>query len=120
MKRRRAGGVTVNNRTQTYIIIAVLVFGALAGCMRDTKKTLQATGGSRADGVVELSYTSDWLERPQVDWAQGKRTASKHCRAWGYKHAEVFAGQTSRCQKYWSDGDCKVKLFTVRYQCISN
>lgn len=46
-----------------------------------TPKTLEATGGSRADGTMELSYEYSQFETPVVDAAQSKDVATARCRA---------------------------------------
>ena len=98
------------------IIIAVLL--GLGGC-RSTK-ILQATGGSRSDGVVELSYEYGAFEIPEVDWGQGLMTACERCKAWGYSNAEAFGGAKSSCLRYDGYGGCVRYLVTISYQCIGS
>lgn len=93
----------------------VLAFGVV-GCA--SVKTLEATGGSRSDGTVELSYEHGAFEAPQVQWEQGLVTARERCAAWGYSDAEAFGGQKSICQVAGSYR-CVYFLVTVAYQCIS-
>jgi|TARA_B100002003_G_C13653215_1_gene332222 uncharacterized protein YceK len=104
---------------KTKLLLTLLfVLTALAGCA--SVKTLQATGGSRADGTVELSYTYGMFEKPQVQWDQGLITATERCKAWGYQGAEAFGGTTSECQSYNGYGNCVRWLVTVKYQCIGS
>jgi hypothetical protein len=93
----------------------VLAFG-VAGCA--SVKTLQATGGSRSDGTVELSYEYGSLEAPQVQWEQGLVTARERCAAWGYSDAEAFGGHKSTCQEP-SRWGCSRHFVTMTYQCIA-
>lgn len=87
---------------------------ALAGCA--TAKTWQATGGSRADGVVRLSYQYGLFEQPEVDEAAGQQIAVERCAVWGYTGAEAFGGVTEACNGYGSSG-CTSWLVTKEYQC---
>jgi YecR-like lipoprotein len=64
---------------------AVAIAAYMAGCARSKK--LVATGGSRADGTVTLSYEFGALENPKLDFSQGVSTARDRCRAWGYTDA---------------------------------
>ena len=100
------------------LLTLLLMLTTLAGCTRVI--TLQATGGSRADGVVELSYEYGIFDKPQVQWEQGLVTATERCQAWGYQSAEAFGGATSHCQAYDSYGSCLRWLVTVKYQCIGS
>ncbi|MCE5233824.1 MAG: YecR-like lipofamily protein [Xanthomonadaceae bacterium] len=93
---------------------------AVAGAGCTTVKTLQATGGSRADGVVELSFEYGMFEKPQVQWAQGAATARDRCRAWGYSSAEPFGGTVSTCQAHDGYGGCVRTLVTAKYQCTGS
>jgi len=95
-------------------LFALLV--AISGCA--TQKVLQATGGSRSDGTVELSYEYGAFEQPQVQWEQGLATARQRCAAWGYPDAEAFGGQKSECNYRDLYGNCARWFVTVTYQCI--
>lgn len=50
-------------------ILIISLFLILSGC--HVKKQWTATGGSRADGVVRLSYEIGKFEIPQLDENQG-------------------------------------------------
>ena len=86
----------------------------IAGC--STPKTMVATGGSRADGTVTLSYEHGLFQRPVVDMQQAAVTATEKCRVWGYTDAEAFGGGISHCASYTPDG-CVRWLVTATYQC---
>ncbi|WP_426041526.1 YecR family lipoprotein [Brevundimonas sp. TWP2-3-4b1] len=86
----------------------------VAGCA--TAKTWQATGGSRSDGTVRLSYEVGLLEVPTVDDAQGLTLARQRCATWGYSGAEAFGGTTSQCTYMGSSG-CMTTLVTKEFQC---
>jgi hypothetical protein len=81
-----------------------------------TAKTYTATGGSRSDGTVRLSYEVGMLEVPTVDEAQGLSIARQRCATWGYSGAEAFGGVTSQCTAMSSSG-CMTTLITKEYQC---
>ena len=95
--------------------IALGFFVALAGCATVTQMT--ATGGSRADGIVRLSYETGLLNKVNIDEADALRTAQARCRIWGYKDAEAFGGVTRQCQGSGLYG-CNRWLVTKEYQCI--
>lgn len=80
-------------------------------------KQMTATGGSRSDGTVKLSYEYGKFEVPQVDSAQGVRIAKARCGAWGYSGAEAFGGTTKVCN-HPSGSGCERWLVTTEYQCI--
>jgi len=96
--------------------MVLVVFIGLVGCA--TQKELIPTGGSRSDGVVELSYEYGMFEKPEVDMDQGWAAATEACSAWGYSEARAFGGQTQECQAYNGYGNCVRALVTMKYQCI--
>ncbi|MDR2893311.1 MAG: YecR-like lipofamily protein [Deltaproteobacteria bacterium] len=91
-----------------FLLAALLVFG-LTGCA--APKTWQATDGSRADAVVELSYEYMVWELPDVDDAQGMQVALARCKSWGYTSAEAFGGDTKEAI------DSSSYRVTKKYQC---
>lgn len=60
----------------------------LGGC--STTKDWSATGGSKADGVIRLSYEFGQFELPQVSEEQAILLAARRCAVWGYTHAEAL------------------------------
>ncbi|HEY1270105.1 MAG TPA: YecR family lipoprotein [Candidatus Binatia bacterium] len=96
-----------------YFVLALLMTG-LVGCA--VQKQWTATGGSRSDGIVKLSYEYRAFERPQTDQQQGLELAIKRCGVWGYTGAEAFGGQTRACNNTAS-GTCNSWLVTREYQC---
>lgn len=82
-----------------------------------TVTDMSATGGSRADGIVDMSYQYDVLQRVMIDKVKAQESAARRCQAWGYKSAESFDNGIRTCV----DRDfisCNVYQVTVRYQCI--
>lgn len=73
----------------------------------------EPTGGSRADGMVEFSYTYNMLVRPEIDWNAVGEVATSRCKAWGYFGAEPFSGQQRVC----SDDLCSNYIIKRSYQC---
>lgn len=100
--------------------MSVLLVGCvlLSGCT--VYKEMQATGGSRADGTVRLSYDYGDMEEPIVDLAKAQATAKARCKKWGYKDAEPFGGQQTVCQQPGGLSGCMNTLVTVEYQCLGN
>lgn len=97
-------------------VLAVLTILALVGCA--TPKTMTPTGGSKADGIVNLSYSYTLFEQPQVDMEAARVSAVQRCEAWGYKNAEAFGGQTSECNARNGYGNCINTTVTVPFQCL--
>lgn len=100
-----------------FLVAAVAVF-ALSSCA--TNKVAEATGGSRADGTVELSFEYGMFEQPHVDWADAQTTAESRCHVWGYSGAEKFGGAVNHCEQVGAYGECARTLVTVRYQCTGH
>lgn len=90
----------------------------MSACTAVTKIP-QATGGSKADGVVNLSYQASQFEQVTVDWFEGDKEALRRCKSWGYKEVEPFGGMTSSCSQYGGlGGGCAVMTYNKSYQCI--
>lgn len=96
-------------------IFIVLVCLILSSCA--VNKTLQPTGGSKADGTVDMSYSYGGFEKPIIDWDITEESAVKRCKAWGYKDAEAFGGTIKTCSSYYN-GSCNSYLVTAKYQCL--
>ena len=98
------------------VIIATIMILSMMGCA--TTKDWVATGGSRADGTIKLSYEYGSFESPQLNEQQAVETAKKRCKAWGYGNAEAFGGVVKNCQAPSSMGGCDQWLVTKEYQCL--
>lgn len=94
------------------LLLVVLVF--VSGCA--VTKFPVATGGSKADATVEMSYTYNAFESPEVDWASAKRDAERRCFRWGYESASAFGGSMTRCINYNQYG-CNSWQVTTEYAC---
>lgn len=99
---------------------SMLTFIALIGLSAcATNITPQATGGSKADGIVTLSYDVGQMQKPIVNWESAELEAERRCKAWGYKKAEAFGGSTRSCVQYGGfGGGCAVNQYTHSYQCL--
>jgi YecR-like lipoprotein len=98
-------------------LLAVCVCIALTNCA--AQKIPEATGGSRADGTVKLSYEVNRFEKPIVQWDGAEQTAIDKCRNWGYQNAEKFGGTESRCEGNGYSG-CETSEVTMTYQCTGS
>jgi hypothetical protein len=98
----------------SYFAAGAALLLTLQGCA--VQKQLVATGGSRADGTVKMSYEFGMFEKPVVNIQQGIASATQRCRSWGYTGAEPFGGQTKQCTGY-GGGNCNHWTVTVEYQC---
>lgn len=97
------------------IAIAIAILGF--GCTVD--KQLSATGGSRSDGIVELSYEIGGFQKAQIDWGRAQTDAVARCQAWGYQNAEKFGGEKRQCQMS-SEYGCSQWFVTINYQCSNS
>ena len=95
--------------------LAVAVATCILGCARN--KDLVATGGSRSDGTVVMSYEYGGLENPKINLQQGAIAAAERCRAWGYSDAQPFGGEQRQCQAQSQYG-CMRYFVSVTYQCL--
>jgi len=120
-RRARPPGRAATNRsgiaTMSKVAIFACVAVSFAGCA--TSKTWSATGGSRSDGVVRLSYEYLLFQIPHVDDQQGLEIAESRCRSWGYSGSEPFGGQTRVCNNMTNSG-CNSWLVTREYQCLGD
>lgn len=88
----------------------------LSGCATPT--TMSATRGSKADGIVEMSFEYGEFQQPVIDPDQGMEAAIKRCKAWGYSKAEPFDGGINTCVLPGGFGGCFRMRTTISYQCI--
>jgi hypothetical protein len=96
--------------------LIVLLTALIIGCA--VQETLQATSGSKADGVVALSYEYSEFEVPNYNIDQGLDVAKQRCAAWGYGGAEPFGGDTRQCTQRGVLRGCEHWFVTIKYQCI--
>jgi hypothetical protein len=96
-------------------VIAVAALAGLSSCA--VQKEMVATGGSRADGTVQMSFEYGLFEKPQIDGGKAKLAAAQRCSAWGYKDAEPFGGAMTKCEMVNGYGSCIQFLVTMSYQC---
>lgn len=104
-----------NNRPA---LCALAFTAALAGC--STPKDFYATGGSRADGVVDVAYDFGRMETPVVDKRQAYTIAKNKCSLWGYSDAEPFGGQVQTCEARSGFGECSSFKVSIKYQCLGS
>jgi hypothetical protein len=88
----------------------------LAGCA--TVSQMTATGGSRSDGIVRLSFEYGMFDKVEIDQVSALATARQRCAVWGYNDAEPFGGITRQCQAMSGYG-CTHWFVTKEYQCTS-
>lgn len=96
--------------------IAIWIFFT-QGC--SVQKQLIATGGSRSDGIVKMSFEYGLFEIPKLNEQQGLDSAKQRCEAWGYADAEPFGGATKICTNPTRNG-CAKWLVTIEYQCTDS
>lgn len=99
---------------RVFIAVATAAL-ALSGCA--TSKSWSATGGSRADATVRLSYEYGAFEKPQTSEVEALNLAVSRCKTWGYTGAEAFGGVTQQCNMPGGMGGCQRWLVTKEFQC---
>lgn len=104
--------------TAKKLLVFAAVLAALSGCT--TKKDFYATGGSRADGSVDMAYDFAQFEQPVINIAQAQSIAKSKCRVWGYNGAEAFGGKQQICNQFNGYGTCIAGQVIYKYQCIGN
>ena len=102
------------SRTHKFALLSLFILPACASSLT----AWQATGGSRADGSIRLSYEyKEGLRKTVTDPAQATRLAQQRCAAWGYQGAEAFGGETRTCNVRVL-GMCDTWTVTREYQCL--
>jgi hypothetical protein len=86
----------------------------LAGCA--TPVQMVPTGGSRADGTIDMAYEYGLFQKPEINNDQAQSSANQTCNGWGYTGARPFGAYQQRCV-YMSNSGCLRFQVTVRYQC---
>lgn len=92
-----------------------IALSLLVGCATDVVPV--ATGGSRSDGIVEMSYEYGSMTTPNVNRSEAIRAAVRRCKTWGYDGAEAFDAGLSSCV-YYSAYGCNRYRVTTEYQCV--
>lgn len=99
-------------------VVGIAAIVLLAGCAAPVTKYMNATGGSKADGIVKMSYEYGLFEAPRVDKEQALVEATSRCTGWGYTGAEPFGSETRQCTNFNTLlKDCDQWTATVQYQC---
>ena len=96
-----------------FVAVAAAMF--VSGCA--TTKNWSATGGSRADATVRLSYEYGAFEKPQTSEMEAVNLATARCKTWGYTGAEAFGGVTRQCNMPGGMGGCNGWRVTKEFQC---
>ncbi|MBU3261161.1 YecR-like lipofamily protein [Roseovarius sp. PS-C2] len=89
----------------------------LSACMAPPPVSMQAAGGSRSAGLIEMSTTYN-PQIEEISWTASGNEASNRCRAWGFEHALPFKNISTSClafDDYY--GTCKSMKATRTYQC---
>jgi hypothetical protein len=97
------------------ILAATIAAMTLSGCA--VQKQYGASGGSKADGTIKMSYTYSLFEAPTVNENEALASATKRCKVWGYSSAEAFDFTNKKCQQTDSNGSCNSWIVTKEFQC---
>ncbi|WP_461521089.1 YecR family lipoprotein [Porticoccus sp.] len=104
-------------RIKGSLVIAVFLIcsATLSGCT--TTKNWTATGGSRSDATVTLSYELGELEKAKLSESEARSMASRRCQSWGYSGADAFGGITRSCIQFGGFSGCRTWLVSKEFQC---
>lgn len=102
-------------KSSAICLVTVLL---LTGCA--TAMVPVATGGSRSDGTIVMSYEYGAFQSPQIDWQRVQTDAGGRCAAWGYESAEAFGGTTRHCISPDGFGGCNRYRVDMQYQCMGD
>lgn len=97
-------------------VILVLSILVLTGCAKNV--ILTPTGGSKSDGIIEMSYSLGSFENPIIDEQESLNQAINRCKKWGYNDAEPFGGALRYCSLPSGLGGCQQQTITYKYQCL--
>lgn len=89
----------------------------ITGCASPVTKDWGASGGSKADGTVQLSVRYGDMQTPILDDAQGKRAALARCEKWGYSSVDEFDFVNKVCMQPGGLSGCRDTVITKTYQC---
>lgn len=103
---------------RAHIVLVAVALVSLVGC--STHRELLVTGGSRADGIVELGYERNEFQRVQFDMDAAEALAAKRCQGWGYDGAESFGTEKSTCTSRRGFGNCGSRQVVIQYQCLGS
>jgi hypothetical protein len=98
------------------LMLALSCASVLSGC--SVHKDFYATGGSRADGVVDVGYEYQSNEQPVADRTQAYQIARSKCALWGYGDAEPFGPAQQTCEARSGFGQCAAFRVSIKYQCL--
>lgn len=97
------------------VVSALFASLSLSGCA--VNKDWSAVSGSRADGIVKLSYGVGGFEIPTSNDGQGIELATQRCKSWGYMgSAKEFDVVHRQCTSS-NLGTCFNWTVTKDYQC---
>jgi len=97
------------------LLLAVTVILALSSCA--VQKHYGASGGSKADGIVKMSYTYGTFDQVTIDEGEALVKAIRRCQVWGYNSAEAFEFVNRICQGHDGYGNCSQWIVTKEFQC---
>lgn len=98
-----------------YLLVILIL---LSGCT--TQKNWSATGGSRSDATVRLSYSYNQYESPVTSASEAISLARSRCKTWGYNSAEAFGGETRSCSQVGGFNGCALWVVTKEFQCTGD
>ena len=96
-------------------LATILLVLTMTGCA--VQKNYGASGGSKSDGTVKMSYTYGLFQKVTVDERAALHSATARCAAWGYTRATAFDFIERKCTYFSQDGNCMSWMVTKEFQC---
>lgn len=97
-------------------LVALIAVALLSsGCA--VQKDWVATGGSKADGTVNLAFEYSAFTSPETKNHQSVSLARSKCQAWGFKDATSFGAGEQTCVDHAITGMCVTYRVTMQMQC---
>ena len=89
-----------------------------AGCTKTVVP--ESSGGSRSDGLVEMSFdsTTSLFGKLDIQWDKAQIEATERCKAWGYHKAKRFGRGKQECISRDGYGICLRWNAVLKYQCL--
>lgn len=80
----------------------------------------QSVGGSRSDGIINMTYEYGSFTVPDIQWEAANEEAISRCKSWGYKGARAFGGTKEICiDPDVEYGGCNRYQGMITYQCTN-
>ncbi|VDH00639.1 MULTISPECIES: YecR family lipoprotein [Eikenella] len=106
-------------RLSALILLTTSLSGCIGAMVAQSRTTdWGASGGSRADGFIQLSYDRSPLDKEKPVDSRVKQLAVTRCSVWGYQDAEPFDYVKTSCvEPGHGIFTCDLYRHSVQFQC---